>query len=86
LLFRAHVSDEPTCYKLFRRSLLGRLDLRSTGFEFCPEITAKALRRGCVIREVPIHYHARGVREGKKLRWTDGLNAIWTLLKHRLTA
>ena len=84
LLFRAHLSDEPTCYKVFRRSLLGRLKLRCTGFEFCPEITAKALRLGCVIREVPIRYHARGFAEGKKIRWIDGVKAVGCLVRYCL--
>ncbi len=85
LLFRTHLSDEPTCYKVFRRRLLDRLRLECRGFEFCPEITAKALRRGLTIREVPIRYDARSLREGKKVRWTDGVKAIYFLVKYRLT-
>jgi glycosyltransferase involved in cell wall biosynthesis len=81
LLFRAHVSDEPTCYKMFRRTLLDTLKLECAGFEFCAEFTAKALRRGCVIRDVPIRYHARSLAEGKKITWRDGLKAIATLLR-----
>jgi glycosyltransferase involved in cell wall biosynthesis len=82
LLFRTHVSDEPTCYKVFPRRLLERIRLECTGFEFCPELTAKALRRGCTIREVPIRYHARSFRQGKKVRWIDGVKAVYYLIKH----
>ncbi len=84
ILFGTHISDEPTCYKVFRRSLLERIELECTGFEFCPEITAKALLRGCTIREVPIRYYPRSVAEGKKIRWTDGIKAIYYLVKYRL--
>jgi len=85
LLFRTRISDEPTCYKVFPRKLLDTIHLQSRGFEFCPEITAKALRRGCTIREVPIRYYPRSVAQGKKIRWTDGLKAIYYLVKYRLT-
>ena len=81
LLFRAHVSDEPTCYKMFRRTLLNTLPLECTGFEFCAEFTAKALRRGCVIPDVPIRYRARSLAEGKKITWRDGVKAMATLLR-----
>ncbi len=83
LLFAAHLTDEPTCYKSLRREVLQELDLQSSGFEFCPEITAKLLRRGHRIVEVPIRYYPRSFEQGKKIRYTDGLKAIWTLLKLR---
>jgi glycosyltransferase involved in cell wall biosynthesis len=83
LLFGSSVSDEPTCYKVFRTGLLKSLELECTGFEFCPEATAKVLRRGIVIHEVPISYHPRSLEEGKKIRWHDGVVALWTLLKWR---
>jgi glycosyltransferase involved in cell wall biosynthesis len=84
LVYGVHLTDEPTCYKSLRREVLAEIDLESTGFEFCPEITAKLLRRGHRIVEVPIRYYPRGFEEGKKIRYTDGLKAIWTLLKLRL--
>jgi glycosyltransferase involved in cell wall biosynthesis len=83
LLYGSSVTDEPTCYKVFKTSLLRSLDLRCTGFEFCPEVTAKILRRGIAIHEVPISYHPRRIEEGKKIRWHDGVIALWTLLKLR---
>jgi glycosyltransferase involved in cell wall biosynthesis len=85
LLFRTHISDEPTGYKVFPRELLDTIRLECTGFEFCAEITAKALRRGYTIREVPIRYHPRSPAEGKKLRWTDGLKTAYTLVKYCLS-
>ena len=84
LLYGSKIHDEPTCYKAFRREVLAKIPLRSTGFEFCPEVTAKALRAGYAIVEVPIAYHPRKLEEGKKIRWTDGVIAVWTLLKIRL--
>lgn len=79
----AGVTDEATCYKVFRTSVLKSLPLRAKRFDFCPEVTAKVLKRGIRIHEVPIHYKARTVSEGKKIHWTDGLHAIWTLFKYR---
>jgi len=84
LVYGAHLTDEPTCYKSLRRELLKEIQLDSTGFEFCPEITAKILQRGHRIVEVPIRYYPRGFEEGKKIRYTDGVKAIWTLIKLRL--
>lgn len=84
ILFNSTVTDEPTGYKLFHTELLRSLDLRCEGFEFCPEATAKILRRGIPIAEVPISYHPRSIEEGKKIRWADGIIALWTLLKYRI--
>lgn len=83
VLYWCHITDEPTCYKMFRTSLLKSVDLRCEGFEFCPEVTAKVLRRGYKIVEVPISYHPRDFGEGKKIRWTDGLIAMWLLIRYR---
>lgn len=80
-LHRAHITDEPTCYKTFRREVLERIKLECSGFEFCPEVTAKVLKLGYRIHEVPISYHPRSIKEGKKIRWKDGLLAIWTLVR-----
>lgn len=83
LLYGQHLTDEPTCYKLFKRSLLLDFDLECEGFEFCPEVTAKAALRGIKIEEVPISYFPRSIAEGKKISWRDGVVAIRTLLKYR---
>ncbi len=83
VLYGSRITDEATCYKLFRREVLQGIPLTCRRFEFCPEVTAKALRRGHRIVEVPIRYEARTFAEGKKIRWTDGVEAIWTLLRYR---
>ena len=85
LLFAARITDEPTCYKVFRRRVLRRIRITSTGFEFCPELTAKLLLAGYRIHEVPIAYTPRSKAQGKKIRWSDGVKAIWTLVFLKLT-
>ncbi len=85
VLYGANITDEPTCYKAFRADLLKSIPLECTRFEFCPEVTAKVLRSGREIVEVPIHYNPRKKSEGKKIGWADGLEAIWVLLKYRFT-
>jgi len=83
ILFRSSLTDEPTGYKLFRKKLLQDLDLKCNGFEFCPEVTAKLLRRKVPIVEVPISYAPRSFHEGKKIHWSDGIYAIIILFKYR---
>lgn len=83
LMFGSNITDEPTCYKVFKTDLLKSLDLECDGFEFCPEATAKILRRDIPIIEIPISYNPRGIKEGKKIRWHDGIIALWTLFKFR---
>lgn len=85
LLYGQNITDEPTCYKLFRAEVMKRIRLRCERFEFCPEVTAKVSKLGIKIHEEPIHYTPRTLEEGKKLRWTDGVKAVWTLLKYRFT-
>jgi dolichol-phosphate mannosyltransferase len=83
LLYGAGIHDEATCYKVFRRSLIAQIDLHCRRFEFCPEVTAKLCRMGQKIAEVPISYAPRSAGEGKKIRHSDGWQAIWTLLHYR---
>ena len=83
LIYFTKLSDEPTCYKMWKRDLIQSIDLKCNGFEFCPEVTAKVLRRGIKIPEIPISYNPRRVEEGKKIRPRDGLIAIWTLIRFR---
>ena len=83
ILFGSKLTDVETCYKLFTRPIAQRLNLRSRGFELEPEFTAKVLKMGVRIREVPISYDPRGYGEGKKIQWTDGVKTLWTLLKYR---
>lgn len=84
LLFLNWITDEGTCYKVFKADLLKGLDLKCTGFGFCPEVTAKVRKRGYKIVEVPISYRGRSDEEGKKIRWQDGLEAFLNLIKYRL--
>jgi dolichol-phosphate mannosyltransferase len=83
VLFGAHITDEATCYKVFRAEVLKEIPLVCERFEFCPEVTAKVSRRHIPITEVPISYRGRSAKEGKKINWRDGVEAIWTLLKYR---
>jgi dolichol-phosphate mannosyltransferase len=86
LLYGAGIHDEATCYKVVRRSVLARVRLECQRFEFCPEITAKLCRMEEKIAEVPISYHPRSAMEGKKIRHSDGLLAIWTLIRYRFAS
>jgi hypothetical protein len=81
-LYHCSVSDMETCYKAMRTEIGHRLDLQSNDFRLEPEITAKVLRLGYRIQEVPIHYVGRTYAEGKKRRASQGLYAIWTLLHY----
>lgn len=83
ILFNAILSDMETCYKCFRREVIGGMKINSRGFDFEPEFTAKVLRQGIRIVEVPISYYGREYDEGKKIKWTDAPIAAWTLLRYR---
>jgi hypothetical protein len=72
-----------TCYKLFKKEVIKNIHLRSRGFEFEPEITAKIIKKGYRILEVPISYKSRSFEEGKKIGWRDGVKAIKTLIYYR---
>ncbi len=83
VLYGAGITDEATGYKAFRSELLRRITLRCVRFEFCPEVTAKLRRLGYTIHEVPISDRPRSIREGKKIRTRDGVEAQWTLIRYR---
>ena len=83
LLFNTKITDEATCYKMFRREALLSIRLRCERFDFCPEVTAKISKRGYQIYEVPIHYQARTVDQGKKIGWRDAFDAVAALIKFR---
>lgn len=84
LIYRSRLTDESTGYKIVRAELLRDLQLTEDGFGFCPELTGRLLRQRRRIHEVPISYRPRSRAEGKKIRWTDGLRAVWVLLRERL--
>lgn len=86
VLYGQWITDMETCYKLFPAKIARQMQLTSRGFELEPEITAKLMKRGYSIIEVPITTTPRGYKEGKKLHTVrDGIKAFWTLLKYRLT-
>ncbi len=83
LLYGKWISDTLTAYKLYPAKILKAMKLETSGFETDHEITAKLLRAGCKIAEVPISYRPRSREEGKKIKPRDGVIAIWTLLTFR---
>ena len=85
LLYNTKLTDESTCYKVFKRGIIKSINLECDRFEFCPEVTAKVAKKGIKILEVPITYTPRHFDEGKKIKWSDGVAAIQTLLKYRFS-
>jgi glycosyltransferase involved in cell wall biosynthesis len=83
VLFDCYISDMETGYKVLRSELWKRLNLQGKRFDIEPEITARVLRLGYRIHEVPIQYYARSREEGKKLTWMDGLKALGALIRLR---
>lgn len=83
ILYNAILSDMETCYKVFKREVVAEMTIHARGFEFEPEFTAKILKQGIRIYEVPISYNGREWDEGKKIKWTDAPLAFWTLIKYR---
>ncbi len=87
VLYGQWITDMETGYKVFPRDLLADISLKSRGFEFEPEITAKILKKGYHILEVPIKTNPRGYNDGKKLNTLrDGVRALWTLVKYRVVS
>jgi glycosyltransferase involved in cell wall biosynthesis len=84
MLSNVNLTDMECCYKVFRREVIDRLDLREDRFGFEPEVTAKVARLGCRIYEVPVSYSGRTYAEGKKINWRDGVSAIRCILKYNL--
>jgi dolichol-phosphate mannosyltransferase len=83
-LYGSRLTDEPTCYKCFKASLIKSFNIKGNDFTWEPEITAKILKRGIKIKEVPIKYFPR--QQGKKINYQDGIKALWTLLKYRFVS
>ena len=84
VLYNTVITDMETCYKAFRAPIITGIRFKANRFDFEPEITAKVLKQGCRVFEVPIVYVGRGFAEGKKITWRDGFSALWTLLKYRV--
>lgn len=83
ILYNNMLTDMETGYKAFRAPVIKSMRIRSNRFDFEPEITAKVLKQGYRIYEVPIYYAGRDYAEGKKITWRDGFAAIWALLRFR---
>jgi len=85
VLYAKRLSDMETCYKLFDRRVFKPITVVSDRFDFEPEITAKVLRQGYDIVEVPISYAGREFHEGKKITWRDGFGALRALVRFRFS-
>ena len=83
ILYGRWITDPLTGYKIYPIGFLRRVQIKTTGFETDHELSAKLIRAGYTIREVPAEYHPRSVAEGKKIGATDGLIALWTLVRFR---
>ncbi len=84
ILYNTNITDMETGFKVFRKEVIKGIDICSKQFDVEPEITAKVLKKGYQIYEVPISYFGRTFAEGKKLTWRDGVMAFWTLVKFRI--
>jgi hypothetical protein len=83
ILFGSRLTDMETCYKVMRTSIARSLNLRADRFEIEPEITARLLRAGHRIREVPVRFDPRSRAQGKKIGWHDGIAALGVLIRER---
>jgi len=84
LLTNINLSDMETCYKVFRSEVLRKITLKQDRFGFEPEITAKIAKQKCRIYEVPISYYGRTYEEGKKIKFRDGVNALWCIFRYNV--
>ena len=85
VLYNTTLTDMETCYKAFKAEFIKGIEIKSNRFDFEPEITAKVLKRGARLYELPISYYGREYTEGKKITWKDGFHAILALIKFRFT-
>ena len=83
LFYNTRITDMETGYKVFRKEVIDKIKLKAKRFDFEPEITAKILKKGYKICEVPITFKARKFNEGKKITWRDGIKALFYLIKYR---
>lgn len=85
ILYNATLTDMETCYKVFKRDIFKKVKIKCDRFDFEPEITAKVLKQGVKLYELPISYYGRDYDEGKKITWKDGIWAILALIRFRFT-
>ena len=83
IMYGSKITDMETCYKVFRKDVIKNLDIKSNHFNMEPEITARILKKRINIKELPISYNPRSIKEGKKINWKDGIQAIYTLFYWR---
>lgn len=83
ILYNTTLTDMETCYKAFKTEFIKDIKIKSNRFDFEPEITAKVLKKGARLYELPISYYGREFSEGKKITWKDGVHAIMALVKFR---
>ena len=83
LLYFKRITDMETCYKMFKKSVLDSFTITCNRFDIEPEVTAKVLKKGYRLLEIPIHYEGRTKEQGKKIKPKDGLIALWVLIKYR---
>jgi hypothetical protein len=83
MLYGAALTDMETCYKIMRTDVARSLGLTANRFDIEPEITARLLRLGHRIHEVPVRFEPRSRAQGKKIRWRDGLRALQVLVAER---
>lgn len=79
-----NLTDMEVCFKVFKRSILDKIELKEDRFGFEPEFTAKVARLNCIIYEVGISYYGRTYEEGKKISWKDGIRAVYVIIKYGL--
>lgn len=84
MLTNINLTDMATCYKAFKREIVEKIEIEENRFAFCPEITAKISKMKCVIYEVGISYCGRSYKQGKKIRWKDGISAIRAIVEYNL--
>lgn len=84
LLYFSKLTDQPTCYKVFKKNIIDKIHLYENGFGFCSEVTCKLLINKIYPYEIPIDYFPRNKLEGKKISWKDGLRAIYIIIKYRV--
>ncbi|MCA0314613.1 MAG: glycosyltransferase family 2 protein [Candidatus Melainabacteria bacterium] len=85
ILYNATLTDMETCYKVFKRDIFKKVKIKCDRFDFEPEITAKVLKQGVRLYELPISYYGRDYDEGKKITWKDGIWAILALIRFRFS-
>ncbi len=85
ILYGSTLTDMETCYKAFKADFIKDIEIKSNRFDFEPEITAKVLKRGARLYELPVSYYGREFSEGKQITWKDGFHAIIALIKYRFT-